>query len=70
MARTQSNAPAASASSASSDGYGLQICRMTEVRIKGRKFDMPETINGTMDAQARALIFTLPGVNWASTSAC
>ena len=57
MARTLSNAPVASVNLALSDIYGMQICKMREVQIKGKKLEMPKPINRNMDAQARALIF-------------
>ena len=50
MARTASTALAMSAATASPPGYGLQVCKMKEVRFKGRKkLMMPEPIHGMMD---------------------
>ena len=57
MARTQANFPVALANSAFSNIYGIQVCKMVEVQIKGRKVDMHEPINRNMDAKHRALTF-------------
>ena len=58
MARTSSNAPAMSAAVASPSGYGVQVCKMKEVRFKGgKKLMMTEAIHGNMDPQDRALIY-------------
>ena len=57
MACTQANVPAVLAYSTSSDIYGMQVCKMAELRIKGRKVDMPEPINRNINAQQRTLTF-------------
>ena len=57
MASTPTNAPAASAKLALLDVYGMQVCKMMEVQIKGKKLDVPEPINRNMDAKKRALTF-------------
>ena len=58
MAWTPSTAPTMSVVAASPSGYGLQVCKMKEVRFKGgKKLSMPEPIHGMMDPQAQALIY-------------
>ena len=51
MARTLANVPAALTKLGLSDVYGMQVCKMFEVQIKGKKLDMLEPINRNMDAE-------------------
>ena len=58
MTWTSLTAPTMSAVAASPSGYGLQVCKMKEMRFEGgKKLSVPEPIHGMMDPQARALIY-------------